>query len=252
MVARAAALAAAPTLMIVFSASMITGAAGNLIQTGFLWATDKLKFDASKLNPLSGFGRLFGIDGFMAFLRSLAKVLIVGGVAWWVIKPHAVELVGLADMDPAAMLPFTAGLLRSLLYAVLGVLGVIGMLDWMWQRQRFTQRMRMSREEMKEESRQSDGDPQVKQRQRQIRSDRARRRMMQAVPKATVVITNPTHFAVALRYEQDKTDAPICVAKGADLIALRIRALAEEHKVPVIEDPPHSGDAGSPRRPRWR
>lgn len=236
--AQAAAMAAAAPLMIVFSASMITGAAGNLIQTGFLWATDKLKFDASKLNPLNGIKRLFGLDGFMAFLRSLFKVLVVGGVAWWMIKPHATELQGLAGVDPAAILPFTADLLRGLLYAILAVLGVGAMLDWMWQRQRFSARMRMSREEMKEESRQSDGDPQVKQRQRQIRSDRARRRMMQAVPKATVVITNPTHFAVALRYEQDKTDAPICVAKGADLIALRIRALAEEHKVPVIEDPP--------------
>ena len=236
--AKAAVMAAAPSLAIILSAGMVAGASGNVIQTGFMWATDKLKFDMSKVSPLGGFGRLFGIDGFMQFLRSLFKVFIVGAIAWWAIMPHAGQLEGLAALDPAAILPFTAEILRALVYAVLAVLGVGAMLDWMWQRQRFTQRMRMSREDLKEESRQSDGDPQVKARQRQIRSERARRRMMQQVPKATVVITNPTHYAIALRYETDKTDAPVCVAKGKDKLALRIRAVAEEHKVPVIEDPP--------------
>ena len=236
--AKAAVMAAVPSLTIILSAGMIAGASGNLIQTGFMWATDKLKFDMSKVSPLGGFGRLFGIDGFMQFLRSLLKVFIVGAIAFWVIKPHAAQLEGLAALDPAAILPFTAEILRALVYAVLGALGVGALLDWMWQRARFTQRMRMSREDLKEESRQSDGDPQVKARQRQIRSERARRRMMQQVPKATVVITNPTHYAIALRYETDKTEAPVCVAKGKDKLALRIRAVAEEHKVPVIEDPP--------------
>ncbi len=108
----------------------------------------------------------------------------------------------------------------------------------MWQRQRFSARMRMSREEMKEEARQSDGDPHVKARQRQIRNERARRRMMQQVPKATVVVTNPTHYAVALRYVEGETEAPVCVAKGLDKLALRIRAVAEENQVPIVEDPP--------------
>jgi len=121
---------------------------------------------------------------------------------------------------------------------VLSVLGVGAALDWLWQRQRFLQRMRMTREELKEDFRQSEGDPHVRARLRQIRYDRARRRMMQNVPKATVVVTNPTHFAIALRYEQGDTPAPICVAKGLDAVALRIKAVAEEHRVPIIEDPP--------------
>jgi flagellar biosynthesis protein FlhB len=110
--------------------------------------------------------------------------------------------------------------------------------DWLWQRQRFLVRMRMTKEEVKEEFKNSEGDPHVKARQRQIRFERAKRRMMQAVPQATVVVMNPTHYAVALKYEQGETAAPTCVAKGLDSLALKIRAIAEEAGVPVIEDPP--------------
>ena len=115
-------------------------------------------------------------------------------------------------------------------------MGAIG--DWVLQRQRFTARLRMSREEIKEELRQSEGDPHVKGRQKQIRLQRGKRRMMQKVPKATVIIANPTHFAVALRYDTSEAPAPICVAKGVDSLALKIREVAKKHNVPVIEDPP--------------
>jgi flagellar biosynthetic protein FlhB len=136
-------------------------------------------------------------------------------------------------MEPISMLPLTADLSRALFFAVLAFLVVTSGIDWFWQRQRFTARMRMSREELKEEFKQSDGDPHVKAKQRQIRAERSRRRMMQNVPNATVVIMNPTHYAVALRYEAGQTAAPECVAKGMD-----DRALAEESGVAVIEDPP--------------
>jgi flagellar biosynthetic protein FlhB len=128
--------------------------------------------------------------------------------------------------------------MRSLLFAVVCLLGAGAVVDWLWQRQRFMQRMRMSREEVKEDFKQTEGDPHVKNRQRQIRFQRARQRMIQAVPKATVVVMNPTHYAVALRYVQGETAAPQCVAKGLDLLALRIRQVAEENRVPVVEDPP--------------
>jgi flagellar biosynthesis protein FlhB len=129
-------------------------------------------------------------------------------------------------------------LARSLMFAVLGLLALGGLLDFIWQRQRFMQRMKMTKEEVKEDFKQSEGDPHVKARQRQVRMERARRRMIQQVPKATVVVMNPTHYAVALRYEQGETPAPQCVAKGADAVALRIREVAEEAGVPIIEDPP--------------
>jgi flagellar biosynthetic protein FlhB len=230
--------AAAPVLAVILGAGITAGAAGNLIQHGFLWSTDKLKPDLTKLSPFGGFGRLFGLDGLMQFVRSVLKVALVSAVAWWALKPHGNELAGLYALDPAAILPLSAGILRTLVFAVVVVLGGAAVLDWLWQRQRFMQRMRMSREELKEDVRQSEGDPHVRARQKQIRAQRARQRMMQQVPKATVVVTNPTHYAVALRYEQGETEAPVCVAKGLDKLALRIRAVAEENRVPIIEDPP--------------
>jgi flagellar biosynthetic protein FlhB len=237
-VARAAMLAAAPAMALVMGVGMLTGVAGNVVQHGFLWATDKLKLDVNRLSPLAGFQRLFGLDGLVQFLKSVIKLVIVVATAWLVLKPHWHELQNLPTLDPTGILPLSASILRSLVFAVAVMLGVGAVLDWLWQRQRFMQRMRMSREELKEDVRQSEGDPHVKAKQKQIRAERARRRMMQQVPKATVVVTNPTHYAVALRYEQGETEAPVCVAKGQDRVALRIREVAREHNVPVVEDPP--------------
>ncbi|HEY5412671.1 MAG TPA: flagellar biosynthesis protein FlhB [Caulobacteraceae bacterium] len=235
---RRALTAAAPAMIVVLGAGMISGVAGNVIQQGFIWSTGRMKPDLSKLSPAEGFKRLFGIDGLVHFLRSVLKIVIVAWVAYASLKPHAADLQGLAGMEPASVLPFAAQLIRSLAISVLVFLGGGAVIDWIWQRQRFMQRMRMSREELKEEVRQSEGDPHVKAKLRQIRNERARRRMIQQVPKATVVIVNPTHYAVALRYQQGVTEAPVCLAKGIDRVALRIREVAEDAKVPVIEDPP--------------
>lgn len=237
-IARQVMMATAPALLAVLGATMLAGVAGNVVQHGFLFTTAKLKPDLSKLSPAEGFKRLFGIDGFIQFLRSAMKVLLVGAVAWWVLSPHAGELPGLVSVGPIEMLTFGAGLARTLMMSVLMLLAAIAGLDYLVQRQRFMARMKMTKEELKEDYRQSEGDPHIKARQRQIRMDRARRRMIQAVPKATVVVVNPTHYAVALRYEQGETPAPECVAKGIDAVALRIREAAEEHGVPIIEDAP--------------
>lgn len=238
LVAREAALAAAPTLAFVLAGAAVAGVAGNLFQTGLVWTTEKMKPDLKNVSPLEGFKRLFGVDGLVQFLKSAIKILVTGAVAWLALKPRGGDLERLAMMDPAAMLPFGADLLKALFYAVLAFLAVTAGADWLWQRQRFMSRMRMSREELKEEFKQTDGDPHVKARQRQIRNERARRRMMQNLKKATVVVMNPTHYAVALRYEQGETEAPECVAKGLDDLALRIRAVAEENAIPIVEDPP--------------
>ena len=229
---------AAPVLVAVLGATMLAGIFGNVIQHGFLFTTAKLRPDLSKLSPAQGFKRLFGIDGFMQFLRASLKVILTGLVAWWVLALHAGELPGLVTMNPADLLGFSARLARSLMFAVLALLAMGALLDFLWQRQRFLARMKMTKEEMKEDFRQSEGDPHVRARLRQIRMERARRRMIQAVPKATVVVVNPTHYAVALRYEQGETAAPECVAKGVDAVALKIREVAEEAKVPIVEDPP--------------
>lgn len=238
MVARQAMLAGAPIMLAVLGAASLAGVGGNLIQHGFLFAPEKLQPDPGRLSPIEGFNRLFGVDGLIQFLKSLVKIGLVSAVAWLVLKPHAGDFALMATAEPLALLPMAAQLLRGLLMAVLALLGVAALADWFIQRQRFMARMRMTKEEIKEDFKQSEGDPHVRARLRQIRFERARRRMIQNVPKATVVVMNPTHYAVALRYVSGETVAPVCVAKGLDNLALKIREVAEEHRVAVVEDPP--------------
>lgn len=230
--------AGAPFLCAVLFAAAAAGAAGNIAQHGFLWTTDKLTPDFSRLSPMKGFQRVFGMDGLIAFLKTVAKVVAVGFIAWVAMKPHAREFENLAALSPAAILPFTQKLIVGLMAGILAFLGVTAAADWLWQKIRFAEKMKMSREELKEDFKQSEGDPHVKARLRQLRIEKSRKRMMQNVPKATVVITNPTHYAVALRYVQGETRAPLCVAKGVDSLALKIREVAGEHEVPILEDPP--------------
>jgi flagellar biosynthetic protein FlhB len=231
-------LAAAPAMVAVLGAVMLAGIGANLIQHGFILTAAPLALNPDRLSPLQGFKRLFGIDGFSQFLKSALKIVVVGAIAWFIIAPHAREFELLPALAPMALLPMAAQMMRALLFGVLAFLAVVAGFDWFWQRYRFMQRMRMTKEELKEDFKQAEGDPRIKARIRQLRNDRARRRMMQQVPKATVVVMNPTHYAVALRYVAGETPAPICVAKGLDLVALRIREVAEAHRVPVIEDPP--------------
>lgn len=237
-VMRRALNAAMPMMAAVLAATALAGAAGNLVQHGFMWSTEKMKPDLKKLNPLEGLKRMFGIDGIVQFIKSVLKIILVSAVGWMVMRPHADELAGLAAADPLAMLPYANDVVRALFFAVLALLGAGALVDWIWQRQRFMQRMRMSKEELKEDHKQSEGDPHIKAKLRQMRVERSRKRMMQNVPKATVVVMNPTHYAVALRYEPGETAAPVCVAKGLDSLALKIREVAEEAGVTVVEDPP--------------
>ena len=236
-VARMAMMAWLPIFAIITASAAAAGIFANVVQTGFLWAPDKIKPDLSKLSLFKGVGRVFGLDSWINFGKSLIKAVVIGVICWQTLKPHVAELDQLVGFEPARLLPFLMDVLKALFLSVLGALGIGALADWVWQRQRFMQRLRMSREEIKEEHRQSDGDPHVKQKLKAIRLDRAKKRMMANVPKATVVVMNPTHFAVALRYGDD-TPAPMCVAKGVDSLALKIRAVAEEAGVPVVEDPP--------------
>ena len=230
--------AAVPIMAAVLSAAVLAGVSGNVLQQGFMFTPGKLAPDFSRVSPMKGFERMFGIDGLVQFFKSILKIGLVGWVAWLTIKPHLTEFQKLPEVDPMAMLTVAFDMLRALFFGVLALLGAGAGLDWFWQRQRFMQRMRMSKEELKEDYKQTEGDPHIKARLRQLRVERAKRRMMQNVPKATVVVMNPTHYAVALRYAAGETSAPICVAKGLDLVALRIREIAEGAGVPVIEDPP--------------
>ena len=237
-VARQAMLIGAPMVLGIMIAGAVAGTFGNVIQSGLLWTTGKLAPDVSRISPFSGFKRIYGIDGLVQFLKTLIKLAITGWVAWRVLAPHQAELAQAATLEPAAILPFARTLLLALTTSALTFLGLTAGADWIWQRQRFLVRMRMSREELKEDIKQTEGDPHVRARLKQIRMMRARKRMMANVPKATLVVTNPTHYAVALRYVSGETAAPICMAKGMDDIALKIREIAAEHNIPIIENPP--------------
>ena len=237
----AAILAAAP-VAVVLLAALAAGVVGNVAQTGFLFTPKRLAPDLSKLNPITGLGRMFGMDGLVNFLKTLAKFIVMCTVIWYLLSPKLMMFKGLAGMDLAAVLPFTCDVLRALLIAALVMLAVSAALDWFIQRQRFMAKMRQTRQEQKQEHKDSEGDPHIKGKLKQIRLQKARQRNLQNVPKATMVITNPTHFAVALRYIQGETPAPICVAKGTDELALRIREMATH--------PVHPDRRGSAARPR--
>ena len=211
---------------------------GNLVQHRPVFTAERLKPDFSKLSLLKGAKRLFGLDGIANLIKGMLKMALVGGAAFLVLWPERSHMAASFDMGAGALAGLMLELVLKLAAAALVVLGGIAALDYIYQRQRFLARHRMSRQELKDEVKQSEGDPQVRAKIRQIRESRARKRMIAAVPGASVVITNPTHYAVALRYESGKMVAPVCVAKGVDTVALRIREVAKEHEVPVVENPP--------------
>lgn len=217
---------------------MGAGLAGHLVQTGLLFSTEKMQPKLSKLNPVEGVKRMFGPQGWANFLKGLGKMALVSAAIFVAIWPKRTELAALPAMDVSGILQVVMTDVILLFIAALVAYAAIAALDYIYQRQSFMKRNRMSRRDLKDELKQTEGDPMIRARLRQIRQERARRRMMAAVPDATVVITNPTHYAVALKYEQGVTAAPICVAKGADAVALRIRELAKENDVPIVEDPP--------------
>ena len=231
-------LALAALLGPIFAVLAVTGASGHILQHRPSLSLERIAPSFSKLSPMSGLKKIFGFDGVINLGKSLLKIAVVGGVLWTVLWPERGTFGALLGVEPQQIAGAIVHLLMKLLTATLAVLAVLSVLDYVLQRYRFLQRNRMSKQEIKEEYRQTEGDPAVKAKVKQIRIERSRRRMMAAVPEATVVIMNPTHYAVALKYESGKMAAPVCVAKGVDALALKIRAVAEEHEVPVVENPP--------------
>jgi flagellar biosynthesis protein FlhB len=215
----------------------IAALGGNLIQHRLLWSLEAIQPNPSKISPIAGMKRLFSKQALANFVKGLLKLAIVGSVLAALMWPERNRLEQLVGTDVAAIIPFVKLMALKLLGAVVAILAIIAAADYLFQHRQWYERQKMSLRELKDEFKQTEGDPKVKAKIKQIRYNRARKRMMAAVPKATVVVTNPTHFAVALHYERGMT-APICVAKGADLIARRIRDIAAEHDVPIVENPP--------------
>lgn len=231
--------AVAPFLGAVMLATILGGVGGNVAQSGLIFTAEKLKPKWSAVSPMQGFKRIFGPDGLAQFVKTLLKLIAVCAVCWMVLKPHLREFENMASISPLAILPLARDMAISLFVASIILLGATAGADFIWQKMRFAKRMRMTKEELKEDFKQSEGDPHIKAKLKQIRMQRSRQRMMANVPKATVIVTNPTHYSVALRYEPDQGDgAPVCVAKGVDALALRIREVATEHGVPIVENVP--------------
>jgi flagellar biosynthetic protein FlhB len=211
--------------------------AANLVQHRPVLSLDPIKPKWSKVSPIQGAKRLFSSEALVNFLKGLLKIAVVGTVVVLVVWPERDRLETMLTADPALILGFFLEIGTKIFVATLAVVTVIAAADFFYQRQKWWKKQMMTVRETRDEYKQQEGDPQIKGRIRQLRQERARKRMMAAVPDATVVITNPTHFAVALKYDKAMR-APVCVAKGVDAVALRIRKLAEESDVPVVENPP--------------
>ncbi|MBT0670539.1 flagellar biosynthesis protein FlhB [Novosphingobium profundi] len=192
----------------------------------------------SKLNPFAGLKRLFGMRALVEFAKTLAKFSAIGLAVFLVLRPRLSGLDQIVGYTPAAVGSAAVTLAFEAVRAVVFVVLTLVIFDFVYQRRAFMKRMRMTLQEIKDEYKQSEGDPKIKARIRQIRMERARRRMMAAVPTASVIVTNPTHYSVALRYEHGTMAAPVVVAKGVDAIAMRIREIATEANVPIVESPP--------------
>jgi flagellar biosynthetic protein FlhB len=217
---------------------VLAAVGGTLIQTGFIYAPEKLSPHLDNISPGKGVKRMFSMRALIEFGKTLVKLVIVLAIVFVLMRPEFTGMALMTGLGASGVMAEIGRLVVRLAFGVFLALTFIAGLDYFYQRLSFIKSMRMSKQEVKEEHKQSEGDPMIRARLRQIRMDRARRRMMAAVPTASVVVTNPTHYAVALKYEMGAEGAPKVVAKGADLLALRIREVATEHKVPIIENPP--------------
>ncbi|MGF6425425.1 flagellar biosynthesis protein FlhB [Bradyrhizobium elkanii] len=211
--------------------------AGNMVQHQLVWSGEQLKPKFSKISPAAGFKRLFGKQAVANFLKGLFKLIALGAVMVAVLWPDRMRMESFLRVDPAELLPAITGMTVHLLAAVVAILAAVAIADYFFQYRTWYERHKMSLQEMKEEFKQSEGDPHVKGRIKQLRVQRAKKRMMAQVPKASVIITNPTHYSVALAYDRSMS-APICVAKGVDIIAFKIREVAKEHDIPIVENVP--------------
>lgn len=228
------ALGMLPMLAVLFLGAALTAPA----QGSFLFSTARLAPKWSRISPISGLQRLFGLTGLANLAKMLAKVALVIGLAIFVLYDRIVGLDDSVGRSAAAIGHAAGSLTMELLEAVSVAVAALAAVDFAVQRRSWLKRLGMSRQELKDEMRESEGDPMVKGRIRALAMRRARQRMMAAVPGASVVITNPTHYAVALKYEHGQMAAPVVVAKGTDAVALKIREIAQENEVPIVESPP--------------
>ncbi len=218
--------------------SIIVALAAGLLQNGIVLSAESLKPKFSKISPIAGLGRIFSMKTVVEFIKNILKITLVGTVSFLAVYPEMSHLKELPNRTAEAILLLLMKLATRLTVGVAIAMFFIALFDLVYQRFQHIKSLRMTKQEIKDEYKQSEGDPVIKQRLRQLRMEKAKQRMMAEVPKSDVVITNPTHFAIALSYRPSEHKAPVVVAKGQDLVALKIKEIAEENGVPVIQNPP--------------
>lgn len=225
-------------LLPLMSATFIIAILSNIFQVGLLFSFEAIEPKLSKVNPLEGIKRLFSLQSIMEFVKSLFKVLIVSGITYYAIKSEMDNLLPLVNLEPVQIIIYISKTSIAILWKSSLALLILAILDFIYQKWEFEKNLKMTKQEVKEEYKQTEGDPFIKSRIRQIQREMARKRMMAEVPKADVIITNPIHLAIAIKYERGQMEAPQIIAKGADNIAKKIKEIAEKNSVPVIENIP--------------
>lgn len=233
-----AVLHALQALMPLLALMLVAALVAPMLLGGWLLSAKSLAPNFSKMNPIAGISRMFSTETLAELVKTIVKSLLVGGVAWWVISDNLVIIMALMTEPVHQALAHTLRLVVGSCALIIVSLLLVAAIDVPYQLWSHHRKLRMSREDLRQEQKESDGDPQVKAQIRRQQQQMAKRRMMAEVPKADIIVTNPTHFAVALKYSDKEMRAPRVVAKGTELVALRIRALAEKHKIPVLEAPP--------------
>lgn len=227
------------TLLLPLSLFLVLAAASALVQIGFLYAPKRMEIKWERINLFANAKEFITKAKIVDMLKGIFKITAVGYAGWLIVKPRILDILNTSSFDVASILALVYKLLLLILLTMVMIIFVIAFADYFYQKFSYLKRQRMTKQEVKDEYKQMEGDPQVKMRLRSIRMERLRKRMMANVPKASVVVTNPTHFAVALRYEPEEgMEAPVVVAKGQDFIALKIREIAETNAVPIVENPP--------------
>ncbi len=217
---------------------LVAGVAASVVQTGFRFDISSVKFDLKNIDPVQGVKRIFSLQSLAELVKSILKVLLVGYIAYTEVMKEFMNFSGLSEMSLRASAAFVGTVAMRVVFKIILWLVIIAILDYIFQKWRNEKKMMMEKQEVKEEHKQSEGDPQIKGKIKQKQRQMSMMRMMQALPKADVVITNPTHFAVALQYDPETMFAPTVIAKGQDRMALKIRETAREHDIIIVENKP--------------
>lgn len=224
----------APLLISIVLVSVFSNIVQDNGQLEFHW--ERITFDLNKLNPVSGFGKLFNKEALVEMLKSFLKLLVISYIVYRVMKDETQNIVFLAEANIETIMGYVGHLSFKIVTHTCGIMIVLGVLDLMYVKWRYIENLKMTKQEVKDETRQQDLPPEIKSKIKQMQYQMARRRMISIIPTADVVITNPTHYAIALKYDRDRMIAPVVIAKGVDIMAQAIKKIAQEHKVTLVEN----------------